>query len=68
MLIVLFGISYSISTPVWPEVFTQNFTEVESYGKVFVKKNNGIFLYDWPNQRYKVIRDSGQGDRYCTTV
>jgi hypothetical protein len=56
------------TTPVWPDVFTQNFTEVESYGKVYVAKTSGQFLYDWPNRRYKVIREKGEGDRYCGTV
>jgi hypothetical protein len=58
----------SLSTPVWPNQFAEDFTEIESYGSAFVKKTNGTFYYDWTNERYKVTRQNGQGDRYCGTV
>ena len=53
------------SDPIWPNQFTQNFTETTNYEGIGTHHNTGTFYYDAISMRYRVDRDNGRYDRYC---
>lgn len=60
-------IAWSAPTdPLWPNQFTQTFTEqMNNLGLKY--KTSGTYYYDYLNNQYRIDRDNGKGDRYCGT-
>ncbi|XP_063716084.1 uncharacterized protein LOC134843753 isoform X2 [Symsagittifera roscoffensis] len=50
--------------PVWPETFTQNFTDI-SYWPSGSYNTRGTYRYDWPNKMARVDLVSSEWDPYC---
>ncbi|GBG67277.1 hypothetical protein CBR_g88566 [Chara braunii] len=53
--------------PIWPPKFVIEFNETEYLG-IFSLHTGGKIYYDSTNQRSRIDRDVGRGDRFCGTV
>ncbi len=54
--------------PVWPNQFTQSFFQEFSYPVFGKGTTNGVYYYDYTDQRYLITRENGQYDRYCGSI
>lgn len=52
-------------SPLWPNVFWQNFSETTQYNGIAPHFNLGTFYYNYYLPAYRIDRDNGRYDRYC---
>ena len=52
--------------PLWPNVFWQNFTEATSYPNVSLHHTEGAYYYNYSMQAYKISRNNGRFDNFCS--
>ena len=57
-----------VTTPVWPDQFTQTFTEKLTYPIIGTGVTSGVFYYNWTTKQYRIDRVNGKWDRYCGSV
>ncbi|XP_063717745.1 uncharacterized protein LOC134844859 [Symsagittifera roscoffensis] len=57
-------VSNTPATPLYPDQFTQNFTEIvyEAEGSYLT---TGTYIYDWTNLKYSIERENGRHDIFC---
>ena len=52
-------------TPVWPNIFWQNFEETTYYSGIGTHNNTGTYYYNYNTKAYRIDRNNGGYDRYC---
>ena len=51
--------------PKWPNQFTQDFKETNTYPILGSNTNTGTMIYDFTNGAYRIDRSNGRYDRFC---
>ena len=54
-----------VDAPIWPKVWSANFSESTSLPVIGNHSTNGAFYYDAPSETYRVDRQNGRYERYC---
>ncbi|OMJ73082.1 hypothetical protein SteCoe_28309 [Stentor coeruleus] len=52
-------------TPVWPNIFWQNFNETTITPQQGTNHNTGTYYYNYNLPAYRIDRNNGRYDRYC---
>ena len=66
LLLISMASSQTPQPPLWPNVFWQNFTETTIYPETGVHEIEGGYYYNWSMQAYRLNRNNGRYDSFCS--
>lgn len=63
--LVVVAVMAQPQSPLWPNVFWQNFTERTTDSKMGVHENTGTYYYNFNLPSYRLDRSNGQFNYFC---